>query len=398
MILMLEKNDPKVTEFREKVYKEDLDLPVQCMNMSHKDLKNYCTDREHLENAWKLSNTKFLNENIDKVWLMPDIGISCGVDYDHTRYRGGYLTYTLKSKRAKHRSLNFKEFGFMARQCIRALELGKEEVFLTVYEYNKRMSAQIRAYKHKGYADIAGNILHQDLDYRGIEHIKNVNQHVFSIRFKDMYKKYDEHLMELKNNESSDINSKYPYDVKKYPDFLKLCKVDVEPLIKDLRAFDDKENYLLTRRKDFILSPSINAIVSNYLGFNDGVYKSTPLNKKNSIELKDTVGENTKRFLSQFKGAERFNYVTTRKGWKTKKHADHEDYVKQGFRVIVPLDGSMKMTFEDKREYIFEPGYAYFANVCIPHVGEHYDDVDERTGILFKLNNDDLIWQVYSSA
>lgn len=398
MILVLEKNDPKVTQFREKVYEEDLDLPIEYMNMSHHDLKNHCTDREHLENAWKLSNTKFLNENIDKVWLIPDIGISCGVDYDDTRYRGGYLTYTLKNKRSKHRSLNFKEFGFMARQCIRALELGKEEIFLTVYEYNKRMSAQIRAYKHKGYADKAGNILHQDLDYRGVELVKGVDQHVFSIIFKDMHDKYDEHLMELKNNEGSDVSCKYPTDIRKYPDVLKLCKVDVKPLIEDLYKFDDNENYLLTRRRDFVLSPSINAIVSNYLGFNDDVYKSVPLNKKNTSELKDGVGDSTKRFLSQFKGAERFNYVTTKTGWKTKEHADHEDYVKQGFRVIVPLDGPMKMTFDGNREYIFEPGYAYFANVCIPHVGEHYADQEHRTGILFKLNNDDLIWQVYSSA
>ena len=32
MILSLGKNDPKVTEFREKVYTEDLNLPIQCMD------------------------------------------------------------------------------------------------------------------------------------------------------------------------------------------------------------------------------------------------------------------------------------------------------------------------------------------------------------------------------
>lgn len=398
MILMLEKDDPKVLELRKQIFVEDLDMPVECMDLSHSELKSWCDDVEHFENAWKMSNTMWNSKDIDKVWLIPNVGLSCGMVYDETRYRAGYLTYTLKDKRAKYRSLNFKEFGFMARQCIRALELNKEEIFITVYEYNKRMSAQIRAYKHKGYADKAGNILHQDLEYRGIENINSLDQHVFSIRFEDMYEKYDDDLMQLKNDETSPIVAKYPTDVKKYPDVLKLCNVDVEPLVKDLYDFDDNENYLLTRRKDFVLSPSVNAIVSNYLGFTGSVYESVPLNKKNSRELKEHLGESTKSFLNTFQGAERCNYVTTRKGWKTKEHEDHKDYTDQGFRVIVPLTGPMKMTFEGEREYIFEPGYAYFTNVCIPHVGEHYSDQEERTGILFKLNNDEMIWQAYTSA
>ena len=395
---MLEKDDPKVLELRKQIFVEDLDMPVECMDLSHSELKSWCDDVEHFENAWKMSNTMWNSKDIDKVWLIPNVGLSCGMVYDETRYRAGYLTYTLKDKRAKYRSLNFKEFGFMARQCIRALELNKEEIFITVYEYNKRMSAQIRAYKHKGYADKAGNILHQDLEYRGIENINSLDQHVFSIRFEDMYEKYDDDLMQLKNDETSPIVAKYPTDVKKYPDVLKLCNVDVEPLVKDLYDFDDNENYLLTRRKDFVLSPSVNAIVSNYLGFTGSVYESVPLNKKNSRELKEHLGESTKSFLNTFQGAERCNYVTTRKGWKTKEHEDHKDYTDQGFRVIVPLTGPMKMTFEGEREYIFEPGYAYFTNVCIPHVGEHYSDQEERTGILFKLNNDEMIWQAYTSA
>ena len=398
---MLEKNDDKVTEFRKKIFTQDLKLPIEYMNYGLNKLKivtNHQLTEEEYQNAYKASNVKWDKEEIDKVWLMPNVGISCGCIHDSTRYRGGYLTYILKDKRLSHRSILWKEFGFISRQCIRAIELGKEELFLTVYEYNKRMSAQIRAYKHKGYADKGGNILHQDLDFRGIEKINGVDQHVFSIRFNDQFKKYDAQLMELKNEETSSIFARYPKDVKKYPDVLKLCKVDVQPLIEDFKNFDDRENYLLSRRKDFVLSPTINAIVSNYLGFRGEVYESVPLNKKDSTQLKDKVGNATKEFLNNFDGAERVNYVTTRKGWKTKPHADHEDYTKQGFRVIVPLTGSMKMTFENKREYIFEPGYAYFANVCIEHIGEHYDEQNERTGILFKLCKDNMIWQAFSSV
>ena len=58
----------------------------------------------------------------------------------------------------------------------------------------------------------------------------------------------------------------------------------------------------------------------------------------------------------------------------------------------------MKMTFDGEREYILKPGFIYFVNVCIPHIGEHYSELDERAGILFKLNNDKRIWQALSSA
>ena len=198
MIIMLEKEDPKVLEFRQLVFTQDLKLPIEAMDYDHKSLKKITKDREHLENAWKLSNSKFLNENIDKAWLIPGVGISCGVDYDNERYRGGYLTYTLKEKRAKYRSLNFKEFGFMTLQSVRAIELGKKEIFLTLYEYNKRMSAQLRAYHHKGYADVAGNVLHQDLEYRGLEKVNKVDQHIFAINFEKFWKKYDPQLLEIR--------------------------------------------------------------------------------------------------------------------------------------------------------------------------------------------------------
>ena len=398
MILTLGKNDPKVIEFRKKVYKEDLDLPTQCMDLSYKQLKNYCFDKEHFENAWKMSNTKFNEENIDMVWLIPDVGISCGVLYDETRYRGCYLTYVLEKKRAKHRSLNFKEFGFMALQSVRAAELGCKEIFLSIHEYDKRMSANIRALKHKGYGDVAGNILHQELEYKGIEEVRNCDQHIFSIDFEKLWHKYDEQLMELNNDEALPVTAKHPTDPRSYSDVLKLdCDINLDKLILDYKSYNDNENYLLSRRKDLKISPSINMIIAAYLGFKNSVYHGVALNKKGSTELKDSVGEYTKNFLKQFPSGCRFNYVTTKKGWKTKQHVDHEDYTNQGFRIIVPF-GEMRMTFDSEREYILKPGSVYFVNVAIPHVGDHYSSEETRAGLLFKLTNDEQIWQAYSSA
>lgn len=400
MLLQLEYDDPKVLELRQKIYVDDLNLSIEMMDASYDELRKAIPDdEERFENAWKLCNVFWNNADIDKCWLVPGVALSCGVDYDEKSYRGGYLTYTLveKRKQKKYRSLIAKEFGFLVMQCIRAIELGKEEMFMSIFEYNRRMRAQTRAFKHAGFAINAGNVIHQDLEYRGVQKVRNMDQQVFAINFDSLYEKYNSQLMELKNDETSIITSRFT-DPRKYPNVVKLATIDVEPLLQEFKNFDDNENYLLTRRKEFVISPSLNAILSTYLGFRSSVYESSPMNKKNSIELKDHVGDATKKLLNQFKGAERFNYITTRKGWKTKPHTDHDDYSTQGFRVIIPLDGPMKMTFDGRREYIFKPGFAYFANVCIPHVGEHYSDLDQRTGILFKLNNDEMIWQACSSA
>lgn len=396
MILTLAKDDPKVTEFRQKVYTDDLNLDLKYMDYTYTQLKNEMFDVlgvEDFENAWKMSNTKFKQEEIDIVCLMPNIGMSCGIIHDENRYRGGYLTYTLKEKRAKHRSLNWKDFGFITWQACRAIELGYKEIIICIYEYNRRMSAQLRSLNNTMFSERAGNQLACEVEYRGLEHIKNVDQHVYAINFENLYKKYDPVLMELKNKETSEISAKYPTDVTQYPDVVELnCDIDLSELIKEYKNYDNNENYLLSRRKDFVISPTLNIIISSYLGFRETVYDSKPLNKRGSDELKQEVGPVTRELINSFPGAERINYITTKTGWKTKQHVDHEDYTEQGFRIIVPLDGPMKMTFED-RPYVLYPGKAYFVNVCIPHVGEHYSDLPQRASILFKLNSDELIWK-----
>jgi len=396
MILMLERDHEKVKEFRQKVYTDDLHLPLEYMDYTYQQLHDSIggkVDVETFETAYKMSNTKFGKEAIDLVCLIPNVAISCGIVHDKYRYRGGYITYTLKEKRAKNRSLNWKDFGFITWQCTRAIELGFKEIIITIHEYNRKMSAQVRAMNNTIYSEVAGNALACEVEYKGIENIHNVEQHVYSIDFEKLYKKYDPVLMELKNKETTSITAKHPKDVKKYPDVVEIdCDIDLESLISEYESYESKENYLLSRRKDFVISPTLNIIISSYLGFRQTVYDSKPLNIKGSIELKNEVGECTKKLLNSFQGAERVNYVTTKKGWKTKQHVDHEDYSEQGFRVIVPLNGPMKMTFENRAVYVLHPGKAYFVNVCIPHVGEHYADMPERASLLFKLNNDEMIW------
>lgn len=400
MVRVLDVHATEVTEFRKKVYEEDLGLPIFAMDLDYHQLKNMLEDdSETLENAWKMSNTKFLNSAIDKVFMV-DGAISCGAVIDESRYRGGYLSYTLKRMRKKLRCFHYKEFGFITMQALRAIELKKDKLIVYIYAYNRRMKAQIRAYNHKGYSDGTEHHLHKETKFTGLETVKGVEMHTFEIDFNELKEKYEPYLMELKTpEEERSVKARFPKDVRKYPDCVPLMNIsNLDELINEYKSFTEKENYLITRRKDLVISPSINALVAAYMGFRNSVYEGYPLNKRRTKELKDSVGSHTKNLLDSFKNISRPNYITTRIGWKTVEHTDHMDYTDQGFRVIVPLTGPMKMTFDSEREYILEPGKAYFVNVCIPHVGEHYSDKEERAGILFKLDDDDIIWQAYSSA
>lgn len=394
MLQIYDKNDQRVKRFREKIYQEDLGIDISFMDKTKQEIFEHLKNapRNVQEDAWKFSNTKWNQSKIDLICLKPNVAISCGYELDEDIYRGGYLTYTLISKRAKYRSLNFKEFGFLTYQAIRACELGKKELILTVYEYDRKMSAQVRALKHKGYAEVAGNIIHQEFEYKGIINLNNVDQHVFSLDFGKLFVKYDPYLLEMKNEETLPVVAKYPTQPEKYPTVVDLgVKVDVNTLQNEFDQFDKNDNYMIKRMDDFVISPSINVILMTYLGFRSSVYEGVSLNKPGSLELKDNVGPATRNLLSQFEDICRINYITTHKGWKTKPHKDHEDYTTQGFRIIVPF-AEMKMTFEKRMVYIFKPGRAYFVNVAIEHVGEHFSELNTRTGILFKMCNDKMIW------
>lgn len=396
IITIFDKADSRIKEFRELIYTKDLKLDLKYMDYENKDLHEELKDthtRAEIEDAWKFGNVKWNNSEIDMVCLVPGVAMSCSYKHDDTRYRGAFLTYTMIDQRKRHHSLNFKEFGFLFHQSLRAIDLGLNKLIITVYEYDKKMSANVRALKHKGYALKAGNIIHQELEYTGTELIRGVDQHVFELDFHKLYLKYDAYLLDMKSDkETFKVTAKYPTDVRQYPDCVKLiCSLDLEKLVEDYKNFHDTENYVTARLKDLTISPSINIIVMSYLGFRADVYDGKSLNKVRSHELKESVGEYTRQFLSQFDNPCRINYITTTPGWITKPHKDHEDYTEQGFRVIVPLTGEMKMSFEG-REVILYPGNAYFVNVCVEHVGEHFSQLPERTGLLFKLSDDEIIW------
>ena len=108
----------------------------------------------------------------------------------------------------------------------------------------------------------------------------------------------------MNNDESPEVIAKYPKDIRKYPDVLKLqphlSTHELRILKKEYEQFQDNENYILSRRKDFVISPSINIILVNYLGFREKVYQGVSLNKKGTTELKDKVGPFTKKFLQHF--------------------------------------------------------------------------------------------------
>ena len=58
MIIMLEKEDPKVLEFRQLVFTQDLKLPIEAMDYDHKSLKKKITNRYFLSTKYLLNLLK----------------------------------------------------------------------------------------------------------------------------------------------------------------------------------------------------------------------------------------------------------------------------------------------------------------------------------------------------
>lgn len=405
MKIFYDKFTDEVTKFREGVYTADLNMPVSNMSLSYHELHELLRDKdsEIFETAWKFSNAKWEQTNIDMVTIFDDIGISCGAMYPESNsYRCAYLTYTKKFARNNNHSLLFRNNGFIYYQLLRAISLGANSAFISIYGHSRKMLASIKRVWKKKVTSLDSDIyFYQDFIYEGETIIETVPQHVVRLRFDDLYIKYKDLILESKDPlyERSNVTGKYLTSPEKYPDVIRLSvPVDLAKMKSDFNHFSASaisHEYLTDRRDTLILGPYLNSVLIHYMGFRSQIYSGISLNKTGSTELDEHCGAYTSDFLKQFPTANRVNYITTKHGWKTIPHVDHLDYTVQGFRIIVPFE-EFKMTFirdTVSNEYIFEPGYAYFVNVCITHVGEHFSKLDSRAGLLFKICDDSIIWE-----
>lgn len=137
MIKEFDAKDPEVTKFREKIFIEDLKLPLEVMT----DFDNNPVEEKF---AFWFSDKKFYTNGFDKVLLHyhngEAVGFVGGTHFNKNLYRGVQTYYILKSAR-KIKGLNtlhFRPDGFFDWQINRAKELGCKAVFICFDLYDRK--------------------------------------------------------------------------------------------------------------------------------------------------------------------------------------------------------------------------------------------------------------------
>lgn len=141
----------EVREFREKIFLEDLNLPIEYML----NVNNTIIDEKF---AYWYSDPKFLDNNFDRVLLYyhegEAVGMAGGTLFNQKLYRGVQMYYILKRARkiSGVNTLHFRPNGFFDWQVERAKELGCEAIFISVDLYDRRHQIMFDSMKN----DIVG--------------------------------------------------------------------------------------------------------------------------------------------------------------------------------------------------------------------------------------------------
>lgn len=132
-------DSPEVTEFRKKIFEQDLGLTAE-----HMSIVKYENRDEYETFAYWYCDEKFLSTGFDKVLIYYHNGepacITGGTHFNKHLYRGMQMYYTLKSfRRIKEcNNLAGRRGGFMEHQIKRANELDCKAYFISVQAYDKR--------------------------------------------------------------------------------------------------------------------------------------------------------------------------------------------------------------------------------------------------------------------
>ena len=117
----------------------------------------------------------------------------------------------------------------------------------------------------------------------------------------------------------------------------------------------------------------VNFVAEEYRQFNIMELEKDSNNYSQWTKILPWVGEYTKEILSKFKSKPiRARYSIAYPGWHLKPHIDYPHPKTNGFRVHIPIYTSTDVqTFflidDEWCEIYFEPGYAWFMNVSVPH-------------------------------
>lgn len=153
MIKVCQPDDIEVTLFREKIFKEDLNVSLDTMY----DFDNNPSDNKF---AYWYSNKKFLSNNLDQVLLYyhngESVGMISGSIFNKYLYRTNQGYYILKESRKNPdlNTLHMRDGGFFDYQLARAKELGMKGVFISIETFDKKHAALYRAMKNDRHSPI----------------------------------------------------------------------------------------------------------------------------------------------------------------------------------------------------------------------------------------------------
>lgn len=125
---------------------------------------------------------------------------------------------------------------------------------------------------------------------------------------------------------------------------------------------------------------NVNFVADEYRQFNIMELEPDSRNYSQWTKILPWVGTYTREVLTQFQSKPiRARYSIAYPNWHLKPHIDYPHPKTNGFRVHIPIftDPSVQTFFlidDEWCEIYFEPGYAWFMNVSVPHKIYHTGD------------------------
>ena len=139
-----DRNAPEIFDFRLAIVLENGGVSDDLKLSQHEIYKKYEGNRDAAEEIFKYSSSKWNDLLIDEIVAAEVntkiIAISC-IGKWKSWIRVGMHMYTLKSARKDHRSLYWREGGFLEQHVRSAILSSADGVFMSVYQHNKHLKA-----------------------------------------------------------------------------------------------------------------------------------------------------------------------------------------------------------------------------------------------------------------
>jgi len=403
-------NDPRLTRFREAIFKEDLGLPIEDMDL----IKDHTSG----EDPWKYCNKRWTTVGFDAIEAIIEDDEIVGMS--GCRLYGDYLRtsmslYLLKRVRKKYPGIKYLKGGWFERHINFAKEHNCNGLFFTVYAYSKKLQMLINNHKKRtiSLVDKKHLMYMDDIVEAGEYKFNNVQQTFFYYPIKKDLNEFKETIIKknilketfladdilpLGTFETLPVNAKLGGKPDGYPNVTFIKKVFHDDLLdealKHIEIIGD--NYVRPRIEHLSVSEEDLRDTLTGVGFYKGSYQSYSLRKIGSSELEDWVLPSTLKFFDDLPvNTFRQQYAVAYPKWNTQLHRDHKDFLTHGFRAMVPLSADVYMGYEDDNGnpiiYRLERGGMYFVNIAKMHRGFNNSENEDRINLIMQMDSDDLV-------